>query len=444
MAAIQYKNFAYLKGPKGDPGPQGPQGPRGFKGDQGAKGERGLPGPAGNAQVVRTFFSSNGPIVYSSETGVISFNSTGYATESYVDNAISNLVGTAPEILDTLGEIADRIGNDAGLINEILNQVSGKLNLTGGTLTGSLILNADPTQNLEAATKQYVDSKIGSMPLTWENITNKPFFATVAFSNDYNDLSNTPNQQLNTNSSVTFNRISATAIDVENLEFTGTGPIVITSGNDLRLNYSGDITFNGQKLSNVATSGNFNDLTNKPTLFSGSYNDLTNKPTLVFSYNDLTDKPNINLNYVLTNGNVTTQTAVIPFYYANQSSFPNPATYHGAIAHSHSDGAMYFAHGGSWNRLSNRSEMSTVAITGNYNDLTNKPTTISFDQSLNTTNNVTFNSVTATSIDVENLEFTGTGPIVISSGNDLRFTSSGEITFNGQQLSDITIDGGSF
>jgi hypothetical protein len=363
MAAIQYKNFAYLKGPKGDPGPQGPQGPRGFKGDQGAKGERGLPGPAGNAQVVRTFFSSDGPIVYSSETGVISFNSTGYATESYVDNAISNLVGTAPEILDTLGEIADRIGNDAGLINEILNQVSGKLNLTGGTLTGSLILNADPTQNLEAATKQYVDSKIGSMPLTWENITNKPFFATVAFSNDYNDLSNTPNQQLNTNSSVTFNRISATAIDVENLEFTGTGPIVITSGNDLRLNYSGDITFNGQKLSNVATSGSYNDLTNKPTLFSGSYNDLTNKPTL---------------------------------------------------------------------------------FSGSYNDLTNKPTAISFDQSLNTTNNVTFNSVTATSIDVENLEFTGTGPIVISSGNDLRFTSSGEITFNGQQLSDITIDGGSF
>ena len=39
-------------------------------------------------------------------------------------------------------------------------------------------------------------------------------------------------------------------------------------------------------------SGNYHDLTNKPTLFSGSYNDLTNKPVLFSgSYNELTNKP---------------------------------------------------------------------------------------------------------------------------------------------------------
>jgi len=43
--------------------------------------------------------------------------------------------------------------------------------------------------------------------------------------------------------------------------------------------------------------------------------------------------------------------SVIPFFYADQTSFPSASTYHGAIAHSHSDGAMYFAHGGSWVRL---------------------------------------------------------------------------------------------
>ena len=47
---------------------------------------------------------------------------------------------------------------------------------------------------------------------------------------------------------------------------------------------------------------------------------------------------------------------VIPFYYANQSAFPNPATYHGAIAHSHADGKMYFAHSGSWAALANASD----------------------------------------------------------------------------------------
>lgn len=57
-------------------------------------------------------------------------------------------------------------------------------------------------------------------------------------------------------------------------------------------------------------------------------------------------------------GATTTTTSVIPFYYANQSAFPNATTYHGAIAHSHSDGAMYFAHGGVWNKLANSSDIS--------------------------------------------------------------------------------------
>lgn len=45
--------------------------------------------------------------------------------------------------------------------------------------------------------------------------------------------------------------------------------------------------------------------------------------------------------------------SIIPFYYANQAAFPSAATYHGAIAHSHADGAMYFAHGGAWVKLAN-------------------------------------------------------------------------------------------
>jgi len=105
------------------------------------------------------------------------------------------------------------------------------------------------------------------------------------------------------------------------------------------------------------------------------------------------------------------------FYYANQSDFPSATTYHGAIAHSHADGAMYFAHGGAWvkipttsdittantnmqayvdaevntligganvnldslaevaNALANsNTELSTVAFTGNYSDVASRPT----------------------------------------------------------------------
>ena len=56
-----------------------------------------------------------------------------------------------------------------------------------------------------------------------------------------------------------------------------------------------DLTELSNGLAAVATSGSYNDLTDKPT-FSGSYNDLTDKPTLATvatsgSYDDLLNKP---------------------------------------------------------------------------------------------------------------------------------------------------------
>ena len=63
------------------------------------------------------------------------------------------------------------------------------------------------------------------------------------------------------------------------------------------------------------------------------------------------------LDSVILRGATTTTTAIIPFYYANQAAFPDANTYHGSIAHSHTDGAMYFAHGGVWNELANASDV---------------------------------------------------------------------------------------
>jgi len=40
--------------------------------------------------------------------------------------------------------------------------------------------------------------------------------------------------------------------------------------------------------------------------------------------------------------------SMIPFYYANEAAFPTASTSHGAIAHSHATGLMYYAHGGAW------------------------------------------------------------------------------------------------
>lgn len=110
--------------------------------------------------------------------------------------------------------------------------------------------------------------------------------------------------------------------------------------------------------------------------------------------------------------------SIIPFYFANQTAFPSAGTYHGAVAHSHSDGKMYFAHGGVWNALANASEL----FSGDYNDLNNLPTM------------PTFTTVTTTNLNVQNVTFTGTGAVTFTSSNDLNFVAAGSILANGSSV----------
>ena len=62
--------------------------------------------------------------------------------------------------------------------------------------------------------------------------------------------------------------------------------------------------------------------------------------------------------------------SVIPFYFANQAAFPSASTYHGALAHSHADAAMYFAHGGVWTRILNDSGPLGTPSSGTVTNLT--------------------------------------------------------------------------
>ena len=72
--------------------------------------------------------------------------------------------------------------------------------------------------------------------------------------------------------------------------------------------------------------------------------------------------------------------SIIPFHYDNQSGFPSAVTYHGAIAHSHADGKMYFAHGGVWLALANASDVPAAQVQSDWNAISglgvvlNKPT----------------------------------------------------------------------
>ena len=57
---------------------------------------------------------------------------------------------------------------------------------------------------------------------------------------------------------------------------------------------------------------------------------------------------------------------IIPFYYAQVSDFPSASTYHGAVAHGHDTGLMYYAHGGNWLELvsKNNSGVTGKVIVG--------------------------------------------------------------------------------
>jgi hypothetical protein len=78
------------------------------------------------------------------------------ATKAYVDSAVGS--GGGGGIAEAPVDGTPYSRQDAGWVPSPSGGGGGGLPLTGGTLTGPLILHADPVQTLEAATKQYVDN----------------------------------------------------------------------------------------------------------------------------------------------------------------------------------------------------------------------------------------------------------------------------------------------
>jgi microcystin-dependent protein len=60
---------------------------------------------------------------------------TGYATETYVDTSISNLVDTAPTALNTLNELAAALGDDANFASTITSLIADKISNVPGMIS---------------------------------------------------------------------------------------------------------------------------------------------------------------------------------------------------------------------------------------------------------------------------------------------------------------------
>ena len=88
-------------------------------------------------------------------TAAAGTNTTQIATTEFVSTAIANLVGSAPEALNTLSELANALGGDANLRQTLLSEI-GKRALKSTTLSGygitDFVIREIRTEDLNAVT----------------------------------------------------------------------------------------------------------------------------------------------------------------------------------------------------------------------------------------------------------------------------------------------------
>ena len=114
-------------------------------------------------------------------------------------------------------------------------------------------------------------------------------------------------------------------------------------------------------------SGNYNDLTNKPELFSGSYNDLSDKPVIP-DVSNLETKSDASAK--LTEAKAYTDTKVADLVGTAPTTLDTLAEVATAIEENES---VVEALNAAIGNKANASDLSAVATSGSYNDLSDKP-----------------------------------------------------------------------
>ncbi len=137
---------------------------------------------------------------------------------------------------------------------------------------------------------------------------------------------------------------------------------------------------NSADLSTVATSGNYADLLNKPTLFDGNYNSLTNKPTLFNGdYNNLSNKPTLfdgdydSLSHkpTLFSGDYDDLTSKPTLFSGDYDDLTHKPTLFDGDYDSLTNKPTLFD--GQYGSLTGKPNLAPVASSGDYEDLSGNP-----------------------------------------------------------------------
>ena len=243
-------------------------------------------------------------------------NDSDFASKLYVDGSIANLIDAAPGTLDTLNEIAEALGDDPNFATTITTQLNNKADKS----TLSTVATTGQYQDVigipddyfylvkrdEIVTKSYIDSlRVDADTLDRRDRAdffqkNDPDFPALLGELSDVDTSGKLNGQVLVYRSDTDSFHTGSAL--ESISLGGVGNVkddvdFAPENYVLKSTGSGDDRWissliNFSEIENTPTTisgygitdafdGNYDSLSNKPSLFDGDYNSLSNSPNNV-------------------------------------------------------------------------------------------------------------------------------------------------------------------
>ena len=339
---------------------------------------------------VTTAAAGTNDLSYNSSTGEFTFtpvNLSTYATETYVDTEIANLVNSAPTSLDTLDELAAALNDDANFASTVTNSLATKAPLSNPALTGipTAPTASSGTNTTQLATTEFVQTAIANDieltdlsistasassggALSYNNTTGVFTFTpadTSSFGNASLSSFSITTGTANSNGGLAYNNTTGvftfTPADLSGYltSYTETDPVVGAINGVVKADGNGNIS--------AAVAG-----TDYST-FDGAFSSLTGTPTTIAGYG-ITDPiayTNADID-IGSNDFITTGKILFSNVYSVVGDLPSASTYHGMFAHVHGTGKAYFAHAGNWVELANNSQI----FDGAWSSLTGTPTTL--------------------------------------------------------------------
>lgn len=198
---------------------------------------------------------------------------SGFATTNDIDSAIAALVSSAPQTLDTLRELADALGNDPNFATTITTQLGNKVDKVNG--------KGLSTEDYTSAEKSKLSGIASGAEINVQSDWNESDSSSDAY------IKNKPT-------------IPAAQVQSDWNAASGMGVIL-----------------NKPNLSQVATSGSYNDLSNKPTIptIPTNVSSFTNDAGYLTAHQDISGKADkVMVVDVASTGDVSQALAPNTFY----------------------------------------------------------------------------------------------------------------------------------